>query len=253
MNAPAGAAAFHVTTLASLALAGSLAAQGTTRLVEPGDAAIRLTLTAPEARRFRFVTIGDSAPVAASYLDETLQTGRENGRAVIYKTTAEGDSSAAFVDTLVMDRQTLEPLRYVSRDAARSRTLRFTGRAVTGEVRTATGAVTPVEVKLERPVFFGGAFYTVLRALPVNDSTDVTVPFFRAYDLQTIRVRYRAIGSEAIASAGAGQRAWRILVQVGEAFSVYWMDQRTHELLRVVNFAPGGGEGHLVPVPAEKR
>jgi len=78
----------------------------------------------------------------------------------------------------------------------------------------------------------------VLGALTITSDLDVTIPFFRPYDRKLIWVRYRALGTDAFPAGDATIPAWRIVGEIDGAFARYWLRQDTHELLRVVSFAP---------------
>jgi len=212
---------------------GPLAAQEPLHL-QVGAREIRATLGSSHAT----YTIAPPAPAPPTVLDESISWTERDGRRVLVKATTETSVDGISGDTLVMSAESLAPLSLVTFGGGRARAFRFEGRHIVGDIVEASGARQHVDTTLAEPAFAGPSFFTVLRSLPISATLDVTVPFFRPYDRAVVQVRYRALGTDTFPLGSETVPAWRIVGEIGGALAIYWLRQDTHELLRVVSFAP---------------
>jgi hypothetical protein len=219
--------------LPPLTAAKSLDAQVSKRL-QIGSPDIRPRL---DSGRVTF-TIAPPAPAYPTILSEHVYSTVRDGRPLLAKATLETGVDGVGGDTLLMDPATLAPVDLVTFGGGRTRRFHFAGRRVTGEIIDSAGTRTRVDTLLAEPAFAGPAFFTVLRALPIGPTLDVTVPFFRPYDRTLVAVRYRSLGVDSVTIHSERLPVQRVLGEIDGNLALYWLRDDTHELIRVTTFAP---------------
>jgi hypothetical protein len=148
------------------------------------------------------------------------------------------------VDTFVVALRTLAPVSQRTHED-RVVALDFSGRAVRGTITEGerTGAV---DLTLPAAVFYDNSMDLVLGALPLADGYAADLP---VYDDETGTVAWRHVqvaGSERLPGSGEMADAWRVETTRGALRSTYWIDKRTHLMLRWALPLPNGAELRIV-------
>jgi len=183
-------------------------------------------------------TIAPPPPAAPTILSEHVYTVIRDGHSNLAKATLETSVEGVGGDTLLMDPHTLAPVELVTFGAGRIRRFHFAGRHIVGDIVEASGTTTHVDRFLAEAAFAGPSFFTVLRALTIGPTLDVTVPFFRPYDRALLAVRYRSLGVDTVIVLGTRVPAQRVLGEIGGNLALYWLSEESHTLIRVATFAP---------------
>ena len=148
------------------------------------------------------------------------------------------------VDTFVVALRTLAPVSQRTHED-RVVALDFAGRTVRGTITEGerTGAV---ELALPTPVFYDNSMDLVLGSLPLSDRYTAELP---VYDDETGTVAWRHVqvaGSDSLPGNGEMADAWRVDTTRGAIHSTYWIDKRTHLMLRWALPLPNGAELRIV-------
>lgn len=185
---------------------------------------------------------GDGVRVGGMTLRTRLVTS--DGVPVIVRTELTWmHDELAQVDTFVLDRRTLAPLRMHSAGESRHHSLRFSPGGVRSVFDADWGADT-TEIAIPEPVFLSGTTDMLLGALPLADGYTARLAVYdREEGLGTIRVEVEAADEITLPDGGGRVRTWRVGVREGGMRSTYWMDRESHTMVR---FEPADGAFRIV-------
>lgn len=135
-------------------------------------------------------------------LKRTIEEATRESRAYWKVTDAVTTPMGAMTSSFDLDRQSLAPIRYEAGGMATVK-LDFTDTAIKGEMGMA-GQTTPIDYKLDAPVFGGGAaFETALSGLPIAEGYEAT---FRTFEpsKQKVRLMKLRVGGTQSLTVAAG-------------------------------------------------
>jgi hypothetical protein len=145
------------------------------------------------------------------------------------------------VDTVVVDRATLAPIRHRSANARRTMSLDYRGDSIVGSVTPTGGGAQAVTVRADTALFDANALDLILRSLPLTEGYAVRQPVFLHEAGGKVWVTTRVTGSEQIAGEGGAMvDAWVVESKMGPQTFRHWVAKGSRELLQsVLDAAPG--------------
>lgn len=171
---------------------------------------------------------------------DTLRSGRtidelrlvEEGRRAllhrIYRT--EDDRLGTRVNTLVDEQLSLAPVRHRSGSPRTREVLDFADGRVRGWLREEAGDSVPVDVAIGDSVRNASSFDLVVRASPLAEGWETTVPAFLPNTRTVVPMRAVMGGSEEL----GGRPTWRVEADFNGMPVIFWIDKATRAIRRQV-------------------
>jgi hypothetical protein len=177
---------------------------------------------------YQYLVRGQDTTFIGMVVDE-LTVRTLDGRRVLHRVYA-GTSrlSGTSRDTLVDDASTLSPLRSASYRASGIETVTYERGHVRGWLRQPTGDSVRIDVATPRRVFSSASFDLVLRASPLAEGWQDTVPAFLPSGRVVVPMTARVAGRERI----DGTECWRVEAEFMGMPVTFWVDHRTRKLCR---------------------
>ncbi len=215
--------------------------------VVPGDAAVDGRRIAPGTTELRLLVSQDGQEQQLATITEQIREIEVDGRAALERVQTVVMPMGTAVDTVVVDRASLAPVRHRSHNPQRVMSLDFAGARVTGSVTAAGGAPQPVEAELDTPVFDSNPLDLVVRSLPLAEGYAARIPIY-LHDLGgTVWVVARVAGAEAVDGGGdATEDAWLVEVEANGQISRFWVAKTSREMLRQGSSPAPGVELRIV-------
>ncbi|MBU1384585.1 MAG: DUF3108 domain-containing protein [Alphaproteobacteria bacterium] len=136
----------------------------------------------------------------------TLRDGRPVLEIVVHQSVNGGAFDMR--DEFVLDAATLRPISLTNRRKGEVHVRAAYGAdRITGERTGEDGAVTPIDVPLEGPVWEGNLFGLTFAALPLAEGAEFSLPYWQ-YDKGFGRFSVRVTGSETVETPSGAVEAW---------------------------------------------
>lgn len=162
-------------------------------------------------------------------LRDELSVVREDGRELLRREYISIDRVLGTrVDTLVDVRADLRPVRHRSHTDRAVEAVDFAAGRATGWLRLANGDSVAVDAAAD--AFNASSFDLVLRASPLRDGWEATVPAFHPTTRAVMALRARVVGVEHVAQ----ERCWRVQAEFGGTPVTFWIGQTSRALRRQV-------------------
>ena len=159
---------------------------------------------------------GVTRPIGVTW--QTVDRAERDGQPVLEIVVHQSINGGAFDmrDTFVVDAATLRPLSLVNRRKGHDHvTLTYDEDRITGQRVEADGAVQPIDVALEGPVWDGNLWGLTFAALPLAEGATFSLPYWQ-YDNGFGRFSVRVTGSETVEAAGGPVEAWVVEASPGD-------------------------------------
>lgn len=158
---------------------------------------------------------------------DKLEVYEEGGRTLLRRVYESSDRLLGTSrDTLVDVLATLEPVRHRSRTSRSLEFLEFTPGAVKGWLRLANGDSVAVHAPLPAPVYNSSSFDLVIRASPLSETWEATIPALLAHTRSVVSLRARVAGSEVI----DGDPTWKVEAEFTGLPVTFWISKATRVL-----------------------
>jgi hypothetical protein len=152
------------------------------------------------------------------------------------------------IDTVVVERATLAPIRHRSVNMRRTMSLDFRGDSIVGSVTPAGAAAQSVAVRADTALFDSNAIDLIVRALPLADGYAVRHPVYLHEGGGKVWVTSRVTGSERLAAEGGAMvDAWVVESKIGPQTVRVWIAKDAGEVLQSVLDAAPGVQLKMVP------
>lgn len=207
-----------------------------------GDAALSTTHLGADTSTRRLVLVqGGQEREVGSLRSEMVVTNVGGRPALLRVQTLTSPMLGTGVDTVVVDRATLAPIRHRSANARRTMSLDYRGDSIVGSVTPTGGSAQAVRVRADTALFDANALDLILRSLPLADGYAVRQPVFLHEGGGKVWVTTRVTGSEQIAGEGGAMvDAWVVESKMGPQTFRHWVAKGSRELLQsVLDAAPG--------------
>lgn len=132
------------------------------------------------------------------------------------------------IDTLVDVQATLAPIQHRSRSDKTLEFLDFTRDSIAGWIRSATGDSAVVQLALPAATYNSSTLDLVLRASPLREGWEATIPVFLPGTRAVMQVPARVAGSEVV----AGEDSWRVSTDFMGLPVTFWVGKGTRSLRR---------------------
>ena len=178
------------------------------------------------------IRAGQVRPIGATL--QTIERRREGGRDVLRVVVHQRVNAGAFDmrDEFLLSADDLRPIRLESARQGKTHVLlRYDGRRIVGEKVAKDGAVQPVAVDLERPVWEGNLFGVTFAALPLANGARFELPFYQ-YDKGLGAFTLAVKGVRTVQTPAGPREAW--VVEAGAApgpWLEYEIDRKTRREL----------------------
>lgn len=233
-------------------VAGGLHAVGAQAPALPAVAAARLPiidagLLRPGTDRFAvYMVEGTRRELLARVTDEVSLVEIAPGDTVIRRVYewATGEESYSHVDTILMSRQDLTLRRFTTRVAGESSTVEWVAGRLRGEARI-KGKPTPMDAWLNASVYHAGTLDLVARASLLSRDYASTLSTFSPESGTIAPAQLSVTGLDSI-----GSPQWRVQSEVRGLMTTYWVDRRSHRIIREARYMGKGFRIEVVPVSA---
>jgi hypothetical protein len=128
------------------------------------------------------------------------------------------------VDTLVDARTDLRPVRHRSHTGRAAESIDFAKGRATGWLRLSNGDSVPVDAAAE--AFNASSFDLVLRASPLHDGWEASIPAFLPNTRAVTPLRARVVGVEQVDA----ERCWRVQAEFAGTPVTFWIGQTSRAL-----------------------
>ncbi|MGQ0713664.1 MAG: prolyl oligopeptidase family serine peptidase [Gemmatimonadaceae bacterium] len=195
---------------------------------------------ATETRRLVLVQGGQQREVG-SLRSETIVTEVGGRRALLRVQTLTSPMLGTGVDTVVVDRATLAPIRHRSANARRTMSLDYRGDSIVGSVTPTGGSAQAIALRPDTALFDANSLDLILRALPLAEGYAVRQPVYLHEGGGKVWVTSRVTGSEQVTGdGGAMVDAWVVESKMGPQTFRFWVAKDSREVLQsVLDAAPG--------------
>lgn len=141
------------------------------------------------------------------------------------------DGRSVTLDSVLVERNTLAPVRHADVTPAGRTSVRFEGGRVTGMAVDSAGRETPVDAVATPGAFDYSITGRVVAALPLAAGYAAVV---LTHDIRrgAIPLTIRVLGEEEITSGSATRDAWKVEVDYGRFKAIRWIDKATRRELR---------------------
>ncbi|HEX7118653.1 MAG TPA: hypothetical protein VF212_07700 [Longimicrobiales bacterium] len=213
----------------------------------PGDEAVDGRRIAPGTTELRLLVSQNGQVQQLATITEQIREVEVEGRAALERVQIVRMPMGVATDTVVVLRETLAPVRHRSHNPQRVMALDFAGAKITGTITPASGAVQPIDVELDGPVFDSNPLDLVVRALPLAEGYAVSIPLYLHEAGGKFQVVARVTGSEAVdLGDGATEDAWVVDVEAAGQSSRFWISKTSREMLRQGSSPAPGVELEIV-------
>lgn len=140
------------------------------------------------------------------------------------------------VDSLVMDGQTLRPVREARHNRMGTLHLTYSASGARGRIEPAGESPRMLDTTFAAPVFASASIDQVVRTLPLDSGyaakLDQYFPFPAPFGVVSTEVR--VFGSESVPD-GSGRQVdcWVVTVIMGDVVNRYWIDKGTRRVLQL--------------------
>lgn len=148
------------------------------------------------------------------------------------------DGQRFSIDSLIVSRETLAPIRHADLSPAGHMDVRYEGGRLRGTSDSA-GTSTPVDVEAAAGAFDYSMARLVVNQLPLAVGYAGVI---LAHDIRRggVPLPFRVLGEEEVAVGEKTAKAWKVEVDLGRAKAIRWIDQATRKDLRTSVSFPGG-------------
>ena len=168
-------------------------------------------------------------------LRDELSVVHEDGRELLRRVYISIDRVLGTrVDTLVDVRAALRPVRHRSHTDRAVEVIDFAAGRASGWLRLANGDSVAVDAAAD--AFNASSFDLVLRASPLREGWEATIPTFYPPTRAVMALRARVVGVEHVAQ----ERCWRVQAEFGGTPVTFWIGQTSRALRQqVMQVRPG--------------
>lgn len=153
-----------------------------------------------------------------------------------------GEETYSHVDTILVDRTTLTLRRHASSSAGVVTAVEWVAGRLRGNVR-ANGKAMPIDAWLNAPVYHAGTLDLVARASILRSGYWSTLSTFSPESGTIAPAELSVTGLDSI-----GSPQWRVQSEVRGLLTTYWVDQRSHRIIREARYLGKGFRVEVVPV-----
>ena len=155
---------------------------------------------------------------------------------------ATGEETYSHLDTILISRKDLTLRRFTTVIGGVPSTIEWTAGRLRGETRI-NGKPTPMDAWLNAPVYHAGTLDLVARASLLSRDYSST---FSTFSPETGRIVAAQLSVTGLDSIGSPQ--WRVQSEVRGLMTTYWVDSRSHRVIREARYMGGGFRIEVVPV-----
>lgn len=243
MRALVGALALVITSGGALKLAAQAPAL-------PAVAATRLPtidagLLRPGTDRYAvYMVDGSRRELLARVTDNVAFVEIAPGDTVIRRVYewSTGEATYSRLDTVLISRHDLTLRRYTTHAAGTSATIEWSAGRLRGETLV-NGKPTPMDAWLNAAVYHAGTMDLVARASLLSPDYSSTLSTFSPESGTIAPAHLSVTGLDSI-----GSPQWRVQSDVRGMMTTYWVDRRSHRIIREARYMGKGFRIEVVPV-----
>ena len=236
--------------LALISLGGGARNLGAQAPALPAVAASRLPtinagLLRPGTDRYAvYMVDGDRRELLARVTDDVSFVEIAPGDTVIRRVYewSTGEESYSRLDTILISSHDLTLRRYSTRVAGTSSTVEWADGRLRGETRI-DGKPAPMDAWLNAPVYHAATLDLVARASLLSSDYSSTLSTFSPERGTIAPAQLSVTGLDSI-----GSPQWRVQSEVRGLLTTYWVDRRSHRIIREARYMGKGFRIEVVPV-----
>ena len=153
-----------------------------------------------------------------------------------------GEETYSHLDTILISRQDLTLRRFTTQVAGTTSTLEWTAGRLRGETRI-NGKPTAMDQWLNAPVYHAATLDLVARASLLSRDYSSTLSTFSPESGTIAPAQLAVAGLDSI-----GSPQWRVQTEVRGLMTTYWVDRRSHRIIREARYMGKGFRIEVVPV-----
>ncbi|MHB0950254.1 MAG: DUF3108 domain-containing protein [Gemmatimonadaceae bacterium] len=200
-----------------------------------------------------YVVRGNDTTETGILVDE-LRVIEQGGTPVVQRVYRSVDKVLGWrLDTLLDAQASLAPIRHRSRTEKSFEFLEYGDRAVTGWIPPEGSDSARVQVVLPSTIYNSSSLDLVVRALPLREGWEATIPAFVSAKREIAQVQMRVAGSEVV----GGEECWRVDADFMGLPVTFWVGKdsralrqqtmrvRPDVMLLFRKAGPGSGARHI--------
>ena len=206
---------------------------------------INTGLLRPGVDRFVvYMVEGSRRDLLARVTDEVSFAEVAPGDTVIRRVYAysTGEPTYSHVDTILVDRYDLTLRSYASHGNGTVSRIEWVDGRLRGEVRV-QGKPHPMDAWLNARVYHAGTLDLVARASALTPGYSASVSTFSPETGTIAPAQLAVTGADSI-----GSPQWRVQSEVRGLLTTYWVDRRSHRIIREARYMGKGFRVEVVPV-----
>jgi hypothetical protein len=207
-----------------------------------GDAAISTAKLGPETMTQRMVLVQGGQEREVGSIRTEMTAIDVNGRSAFLRVqTLTSPMLGTGVDSVVVDRATLAPIRHRSTNARRTMSLDYRGDSVVGSVTPAGGSAQAIAVRSDTALFDANAIDLLLRSLPLTAGYAVRFPLYLHEGGGKVWATSRVTGSEQVpGESGVMVDAWVVETKMAGQTFRQWIAKESRDVLQsAIDAGPG--------------
>ena len=153
-----------------------------------------------------------------------------------------GEETYSHLDTILVSRRDLTLRRFTTVVAGAAATIEWNAGRLRGETRI-NGKPTPMDAWLNAPVYHAGTLDLVARASLLSPDYTSTFSTFSPESGTIAPAQLSVTGLDSI-----GSPQWRVQSEVRGLMTTYWVDRRSHRIIREARYMGKGFRIEVVPV-----
>ena len=201
----------------------------------------------PGTERFAvYMVEGNRRDLLARVTDEVSFVEIAPGDTVIRRvyTWATGEETYSRVDTIIADRTDLTLRRFASHTGGTVSSVEWVDGRLKGELRVG-GEPMPMNAWLNARVYHDGMLDLVARSSHLTSGFSATFSTFSPASGTIAPAELSVTGADSI-----GSPQWRVQTDVRGMLTTFWLDRRSHRVIREARYMGKGFRIELVPVAA---
>lgn len=219
-------------------------------LVVPGSPAVDARIISPDVETLQVLVIGpDGVERPMSILQRSIEPTEEGGLPTWTIVQAYESDSGSGVDTSVVRRADLAPLRYTFRGDGQVQRFEFHGARVTGTIQPSDTTAQEVAYELAEVPFNAVVDIDVVRALPLGLGFKAEIIGYNPpWPPRSGPTEVRVTGSQRLPTAEGEIDAWIVAYDAGAAPTTIWIAKKDRRFLRLRSELPDGSVFWKLPV-----
>lgn len=194
---------------------------------------------APRTEQFILYRLSDGESQLSALLSRIIEVTDENVLRVVQR--YDGPNGVN-IDSSTVARATLAPLTYRAEGTGSSQVFHFTPDSITGVIALPDGEEQRSAVDLDQPAYNAVVLDELIQALPLELGYAAEVLTYNP-GRGSVPLTVRVVREDALTLAnGSALTTWVLTLEGSPIPTTMWVDQATHQVVRLLSQLPDGSE-----------